>query len=141
MDLWSPVRSQSRRVKTGKAPGARRKKTPGAAPGPDDVLTDKDAAHAAGSARIARQIPGEPAWRQFGSQPVTGRHGLPPDDPDTVVPLSAARAAGDDAMMGGLTNHRGDQRRVWDGVQQKWISVPDGGRYGTGKAYNPANMK
>ena len=140
MDIWSPVRSQSRRAKTGKAPGRRRKTALDAPAGPDDLLTDKDAAHAATSARAARQDTAEPAWRKFGSQPVTGRHGLPPDDPDTVVPLAAASAAGQAAMMGQISR-QGDQRRAWSDSENKWIYVPDGGLYGTGKAYNPAAMR
>lgn len=140
MDLWSPARSQSKRVKNGKAPGARRRSMLNAAPGPDDLLTDKDAAHAASTAQAARQAPGEPAWRRFGSQPVTGRRGLPPDDPDGVFQLAAAEAAGQAAMMG-LASHPGGQRRVWDDNANKWASVPDGGQYGTGKAYNPSNMR
>ena len=111
-----------------------------AAPGPDDVLTDKDAAHAAGMTRTARLDPGEPAWRRFGSQPVTGRRGLPPDDPDIVQPLASASAAGNDAMMG-KTAQRQNKRRSWSDREQKWIIVPDGGLYGTGKVYNPARMK
>lgn len=139
MDLWSPVRSQSKR-KTGKAPGRRRKTAPGAAADPDSILTGKDAAHAATTARTARQNPGEPAWRRFGSQPVTGRHGLPPDDPDPILPLASASAAGQSAIMG-ETAQRQDKRRVWSDNQQKWVYVPDGGLYGTGRAYTPSNMK
>lgn len=140
MGSWSPVRSQARRNKNGKAPGRRRKTQEGKAPGPDDVRTGTDAAHAASSARAARQTAGEPAWRLYDSQPVTGRRGLPPDDPDLVMPLAAASAAGNDAMMGVSSPH-GDQRRVWLASEQKWLTVPDGGLYGTGKAYNPAKMR
>lgn len=113
----------------------------GPAAGPDDVRTDIDAMHAASMARTDRRdnVPA-PAWQRFGSQPATGRHGLPPDDPDLVVPLSAARSAGDDAMMG-VTSRHGEQRRVWSGRQREWVTVPDGGLYGTGKAYNPAAMR
>ena len=140
MDIWSPVRSQPKRGKTGKARGGRRKAAPGIPGDPDSVLSDVDAAHAAAMARTARQGPGEPAWRRFGSAPVTGRPGLAPDDPDTIIPLAKASAAGNDAIMG-ISPRPGDQHRTWDEDKYAWGSVPDGGRYGTGRAYIPAAMR
>lgn len=128
MEAWSPFRATGS-PKGERVPRARgrRRQRPSASPGQaGDILTDRDAAQAAESARQARTRPLAPAWERFSSVPVN-----PPrrqaDAADTILTAAQAELDGAAAVRGKAT--------------AVTTANAAGRDYGTGPAYEPANMR
>lgn len=101
MDQWAIFRRQGKRAEPAQAPrsrGRRRQNLVRAPDDPDAVMTDRDAAHAAETARQARARPQPRAWERFGSEPVVPRR-RPADHGDAVLTASRAERDGAAAVM------------------------------------------
>lgn len=86
---WSPFSKDKRAKEPPRTRGRRRQRLAAAPGGPDAVLTDRDAAHAAETAMQDRTRPQAPAWERFGSQaasPARNQH----DGGDAILRLADA---------------------------------------------------
>lgn len=123
MGSWSPVRAAAGKRDRHPARARGRRRVHLAAPGPDAVLTDRDAASAAQASQARRAVPPVPAWERFASVPVTSRRSASGDG-DAVLTMACAGLAASRAVPAGPAP---PQRPVRD--------------YGTGPAYDLAGMR